>query len=727
MTGGWQKGATLVVLAAATLLPIQPAAVAQNKEVRRVLIFNDLGTVASPGIAAMDQAIHAALQESPYQIELYNESLETTLFPDEASQRQIRDSYIRKYQNRKPDVIIAVGAASLRFMIETHERSFPKSPILFCGSTEEMLGELKLDAHFTGAWGVAEPEKTLNLALRLKPNTKRVVVVGGVGAFDRDILKIVRESFRQYESKFEFNYLTDLAMPAILARLGQLPSDTVVIHTSIMLDAAGTRFIDATQSIPMVAGAANAPVFVLDDVDVGSGAVGGFVLSWAAQGEAAGKMAVRVLNGENPLDIPVVKTANVNLFDWRALQRWGLREGDLPPDNTLLYRDTTVWESYKWYIIAGISLTVVETLLNIELLWLRARRKRVEQELKKSEEKFAKAFRHSPLAKAITTAKDHRYVDVNETFLEVFGWSRDEVIGRTPFDLGIWVHPEDRLALVKRLESGSSVRNLEHQFRIKNGEVRTGLASAELIEIGGEPCVLGVTADITDLKRAEEALSKVSQRLIEAQEEERRRIARELHDDICQRLAVLAIHLGALKRSTSPAAVELMQKLKDLNEEAVQIGADIQGLSHRLHSSSLEQGLASAAARFCRELSGQQGIEVDFRSENVPENASQEISLCLFRILQEALQNAVKHGKGRHYRVLLRGVPSEIQLSVQDDGIGFDPKAAGKGDGLGITSMKERLKLVNGVLTINSELQRGTTILACVPLNFQKTAAVAGE
>ena len=121
------------------------------------------------------------------------------------------------------------------------------------------------------------------------------------------------------------------------------------------------------------------------------------VLSWAAQGEAAAKMGVRVLNGENPQDIPIMKTANVNLFDWRALRRWGLREGDLPPGSTLLYRETTVWESYKWYIIGSVSLTVAETLLIFELLWLRARRRRVEQNLEKSEEKFAKAFRHSPL------------------------------------------------------------------------------------------------------------------------------------------------------------------------------------------------------------------------------------------------------------------------------------------------------------------------------------------
>ena len=495
-----------------------------------------------------------------------------------------------------------------------------------------------------------------------------------------------------------------------------------------MLDAEGTRFIDATQSVPMVASAANAPVFVLDDVDVGNGAVGGNVLSWSDQAEEAAGMAVRVLNGEDPRNIPILKKANINLFDWRALQHWGVREVDLPPDGKLLYRETGVWEAYKWYIIGGISLILVEAALIFEMLWLRARRRRVEDELKKSEEKFAKAFRHSPLAKTIETAKDHRYVDVNEAFLQMSGWSRDEVIGRTPSDLAIWVNPEERLALVKRLASGSIIRNQEYQFCIKNGEIRAGLGSAEMIEIGGEPCVLGAMADITEMKRAEEALSKISQRLIEAHEEERRWIACELHDDISQRIALLAVQLDLLRRSLSPSALELSQKLKDINERAVQIARDIQGLSHRLHSSNLEHfGLVSAAKSFCAEFSELQGVEVDFHCEDVPEEVSKEISLCLFRVLQEALQNAVKYSGVRRFRLSLTGLPNEIQLTVQDTGIGFDLNAPSQRRGLGLTSMKERLKLVNGVLVIDSQLQRGTTIHATVPLNLKKKAAVAAK
>ena len=369
-----------------------------------------------------------------------------------------------------------------------------------------------------------------------------------------------------------------------------------------------------------------------------------------------------------------MKAENVNLFDWRAVRRWGLPEGDLPTGSMLLYRETTVWESYKWYIIGSISFTVAETLLIFALIWLRAKRRRVEQTLEKSEEKFAKAFHHSPLPKTIKTSKDDRYIDVNEAFLQMTGWSRDEVIGRSPFDLAIWVDPEDRDDLMNRLESGSTVRNLEVRFRIKNGEVRTGLGSAELIEIGGEPCILGVTSDISELKRAEEALSKVSQRLIEAQDEERRRVARELHDDISSQISLILLALERWRTHQSLPA-EVREGIAGVVQQAATLGRSVRSLSHRLHSSNLDYlGLAEAASGFCREISAQHKVEVIFQSEDVSTDLSRDVSLCLFRVLQEALQNAIKYSGTRDFHVSLVGATGEIHLTVLDSGIGFDPE-----------------------------------------------------
>jgi signal transduction histidine kinase/ABC-type uncharacterized transport system substrate-binding protein len=373
-----QQGArfALVLVVVAGFLFLQSLLAHPTKIVRRVLIFNDFGSISSPGMAAVDQAIAAGLASSPYQIELYNENLEATLFPDEASQHRFRESYIRKYADREPDVIITVGPASLRFMIESHERSFPNIPVIFCATTENMIGQLKPDSHFTGVWGVAQPEKTLIAALHLQPDTKHVVVVGGTGAFDRSLEVLTKESLRNYESQFEFTYLTDLDMPALLERLRRLPSKTIIYHTSMMEDAARTHFIDATQAVPMVANAANAPVFVVDDVDVGKGTVGGYVVSWAADGQVVAGMAVRILDGVKPQEIPVVRNDNVYLFDWRALRRWGFKESDLPPGSTLLFKEISLWERTKWIWISGLIVILALSLLSTYLHYSRAELKK---------------------------------------------------------------------------------------------------------------------------------------------------------------------------------------------------------------------------------------------------------------------------------------------------------------------------------------------------------------
>jgi len=165
-----------VVVVAAFLL-LQPSPARSAREVRRVLLINVFDPLSSPGVAELDHGISAGLESSPYQIELYTEDLEMTLFPDEAHQEQFREWYTRKYHDRKPDLIIAVGPEPIKFLALSHKVSFPDTPIVFCGSTEEMLGQLRLDSNFTGVWELAQPEKTLIAALHFQPGTKHVVVV----------------------------------------------------------------------------------------------------------------------------------------------------------------------------------------------------------------------------------------------------------------------------------------------------------------------------------------------------------------------------------------------------------------------------------------------------------------------------------------------------------------------------------------------------------------------
>ena len=356
----------------------------------------------------------------------------------------------------------------------------------------------------------------------------------------------------------------------------------------------------------------------------------------------------------------------------------------------------------------------------------------LEQQLKKCERKFLNALRECPLAVTLTSAIDHRYIEVNNTFERVSGWNRNEVIGRTPFDIDIWVDPSHRLAFVKRLLSGDTVKNLEVHSRLKNREVWIGLGFAALIEINGETCVLSLISGITDFKGAEESkqvevtLSNMARRLIQSQEEERASVAHELHNYV-DRLLLLSVNLDRVRQAPESVS-ENKEQIADATRHVEDLALDIQHLSNRLHSSKLEYlGLAAAAASFCKELSDQKKVEIQFASESMPEHLPQDVSFCLFRVLRGAVEIALSHSGSQRVEVLLRGGSNEVYLTVRDSGTGFDMDDGASTPQIELAILKERLKLVSGGLSVESQRGRGTTIQARVPLRAKiDSGEVAG-
>jgi PAS domain S-box-containing protein len=230
--------------------------------------------------------------------------------------------------------------------------------------------------------------------------------------------------------------------------------------------------------------------------------------------------------------------------------------------------------------------------------------------------------------------------------------------------------------------------------------------------------VVCILHDITDRKQADRALAEMAGKLIEAQEQERTRIARELHDDINQRLALLSIEIEASQKSPpdSPASMSLV--LAGIRERLDEMSSDVQSISHQLHSSQLEYlGIVAAARSFCREFSARHNVKVDFRHNDVPRTLSYNVCLCLFRVLQEALHNAGKHSKVRRFDVTLSCSEHQLELTVSDCGVGFANNTAQTKGGLGLISMRERVRLVNGTIAIESTPMRGTTIHVCIPMD----------
>ena len=316
---------------------------------------------------------------------------------------------------------------------------------------------------------------------------------------------------------------------------------------------------------------------------------------------------------------------------------------------------------------------------------------------------------------------DGKILLANPVLCSMLGYREDELCGMHCSDFANPQDSEDDWALFQRLSAGAIDRySLEKRYTRKDGVQFWGRLNVSMWrdEDGGSPLVFAFVEDITDRKLSDLALASVSRRLIEAQERERLRISRELHDDIAQRVALLAIELQQLLEEPS----EARGRIAELQKQTAEIAADIQSLSHELHSSKLQfLGLAAATKSFCHEFETQQKVKVDFRTDDLPTVLPPDISLCFFRVLQESLRNAAKHSNVRHFEVRLWGASSEIHLTVSDSGVGFDKEEAVKASrGLGLVSMEERLKMLNGTFSIDSRPQHGTTIRACAPFSLGK-------
>lgn len=225
-----------------------------------------------------------------------------------------------------------------------------------------------------------------------------------------------------------------------------------------------------------------------------------------------------------------------------------------------------------------------------------------------------------------------------------------------------------------------------------------------------------LTAVVEDRKLAQEKLAGMSGRLIEAQEEERKRIARDVHDDYAQRLAMLAVEIEALSENVGDSSHWTKEKLRELYERTSDLGTDLHSLSHQLYSSTLDRlGLVMGVRAFCKQFAEQEHIGVDFADENIPRDIPGDVALCLFRIVQEGLRNVKRHSGATNANVRLECSGGNLHLTISDRGKGFDAGSPPAGGGIGIWSMQERLRLLGGQLQVQSHLMQGTRIDAWIP------------
>jgi len=346
-------------------------------------------------------------------------------------------------------------------------------------------------------------------------------------------------------------------------------------------------------------------------------------------------------------------------------------------------------------------------------------RLRVENALREGEERFRLIADSAPVLLWVA-GLDKGCTYFNRGWLEFTGRTLDQELGDGWTEGVLADHYQRCLETYERAFGKREPFTMEYQLRRHDGQYRWVLDSGvpRFGPDGAFAGYVGSAVDITDLKSARSLLADFGQRLLQAHETERTRIARDLHDDIGQRMAVLTMDLDTVAATIPADNAEASRRLRALSTRAIDLAKDIQALSHRLHSSKLDHlGLVSASAGLCRELSLQHNVTVAFSAVGVPDDVPKNVALGVFRVLQEAVNNALKHGRSEIVHAALYGTPGGIQLDVVDGGAGFDVAAAMRNGGLGLISMQERVSLLNGQLQVDSQRGAGTRVRVTIPLS----------
>jgi PAS domain S-box-containing protein len=350
-------------------------------------------------------------------------------------------------------------------------------------------------------------------------------------------------------------------------------------------------------------------------------------------------------------------------------------------------------------------------------------KRRVEKALRLSEEKFSKAFRLSPVNISIASLEEGRFLDVNDTLARNTGFTRDEIIGHTIRELGLWAQPDERTTLVDQVKQHGRVQNVEVDVRNKSGETRVALCSAEAINMGGEQCLLVVSQDITNRKRAQEERRRLSGQLLRLQDEARRKMARDLHDSIGQDLVALAATLSQLDASIPSSGRKLRALVSQCRALTDQCLREVRTISYLMHPPMLDEaGLEDAIRHYVDGFAQRTGIRVELEVSSHFARMKPDVELALFRVVQESLTNIQRHSGSAHAKIRLESDSENITLELSDRGSGIsrnEPTQNGElpfRPGVGIQSMQERVKFIGGRLDIERS-NNGTTVHVTLPVH----------
>ena len=593
----------LLIALIAMLSSVAPAWADGQKDVLVLYATRPDSRIAVLGDRELPRILEQGLGQ---RVNHYSEHLDLARFSDAHYQSAVAEFLRLKYIGQRFDLVIAMHEIVLDFLGSTRQTLFPDSPIVFFSHTPNAP---RLP-NSTGVVTNIDFASTLAFASALQPSARRAYVVSGADARDKLFEARAGEQLGKLRLNLAITYLSGLPTAELKTRLSTLPPDSIIYYLVVNRDGTGASFHPLEYLHDLLA-SASAPIYTWVDSAMGGGIVGGSLKSQQKQTEAVAQLALRVLRGEAANSIPTLApNLQVNQVDWHQLRRWNISESRLPAGTVVLFRDPSIWQRYKLYVIVALALVLAQSALITGLLVTRLRRRQAEEQVRGSQEKLATSY------------------------------SRIRTLGA---------------------------------------------------------------------------------RLLNAQETERARISRELHDDVSQQLALLAMDLELLRGSAHDDTAGLAAQAWGRTQT---IARTVHDLAYRLYPAKLKLiGLVPALQALQREME-RSVIVLNFVHKDVPPALPQDVTLCVFRVVQEALQNAAKYSGAQVVSVSIEGTPDGLTVTIADDGIGFDVGATW-GKGLGLASMRERTEALNGTLNVDSAPGTGTRLVLVVPLDAGEAVAAA--
>lgn len=713
------------------------------------------------------QGISSVLEPAVGAENLYVEYMDTKRFYWDSYLVQLSEVYRQKYGPYRPDLVLVTDNNAFDFMRRFGNRLFPGVPVVFCGVNYAREEDLRDHPNFAGVSEEGDLKTNLDLALRLAPGTRYIYAPND----STETGQVVAERLMALAPAYPdvtFIRIEGHPMAEMLNRLQNLPPRSLIFFTFFSRDVSG-QFFEYQRSMRLVADATAVPIFGAWDFNLGHGLVGGALTSGVENGEAAARIALRVLAGEKPADIPLQRNAPSKLrFDYDVLARHRIPLSSLPSGSEVINLPQSIFFRYRT-VLLGSAGTVVFLVTVIAILIANiSRRKRAEEDLlryqdqleeqvrersaqlqtvndklqqdlverekaeralRTSQELLNKTFASLRDALLIVDASNRTVLDCNPATRDLFGYEREELIGRSTRCLHVDDASYERLELqaLAAFEGKGFLYLATFRMTRKSGEAFD--CELAMMPLYGESRRLtswvAVIRDITEQRQTEAKLDLTRRKLRALtaeltllEERERRGIAAQLHDQLGAVLAMGKVKLAALLRAHAgtPVAAPL-EEIHGLVGEAVN---ETRSLTWELSPPILYQlGLSAAIEWLCEETENRSGFQVRFTQEGEPVRLSDELRFLLFSAVRELLLNVVKHAEARQVKVTLRWTELAVGIQVVDDGKGFDlaetESLRDARKSFGLFNIQERVADLDGEVEITSAPAAGTAVSLVLP------------